>query len=89
MKLRCGLKANLPVTAAPGEPLVTTDTQEMYIGTGSGIKKISDLVVSVDEPAVEDRLKLWLNPTTSVMQVFTAGAWRPVENKSGTDFGTF
>ena len=89
MKLRCGLKSNLPVTAAPGEPLVTTDTQEMYIGTGTGIKKISDIISSETEPAVEDRLKLWLIPSTGYIQSFVGGAWVPVDNKSGTDFGTF
>jgi hypothetical protein len=90
MKLRCGLKANLPVSAAPGEPLVTTDTQEMYIGTGTGIKKVSDLIISETEPPPADRLKLWLNPTTNVTYVYVNSAWQPVENKSGsTDFGGF
>jgi hypothetical protein len=89
MKLRCGLKANLPVSAAEGEPLITTDTQEMYIGTGTGVKKLSDLIISTTEPLTSERLKLWLNPLTNVMQVFTGGIWQPVENKASTDFGGF
>lgn len=89
MKLRCGLKANLPVTAAPGEPLVTTDTQEMYIGTGAGIKKISDVVVSETTPVVADNLKLWMNPLTNIMSAYVNGAWEQVNNQCGTDFGTF
>jgi len=90
MKLRCGLKANLPVSAAPGEPLVTTDTQEMYIGTADGsLKKVSDVIVSETEPAVADRLKMWMNPVTNIMSAFVSGAWQQVNNQAGTDFGTF
>jgi hypothetical protein len=89
MKFKSGLKANLPTTALVGEPLVTTDTQEMYIGTETGLKKISDIIVSTTEPAVIDRFKLWLDPTTSVIKAFVNGVWEVVENAQGTDFGTF
>lgn len=89
MKLRCGLKGNLPTVAAAGEPLVTTDTQEMYIGTGTGIKKVSDMIVSVTEPAVGDRLKLWIDPNTSIIKAYVHGAWTQVDNNQSTDFGTF
>jgi hypothetical protein len=90
MKLRCGLKANLPLSAAPGEPLVTTDSQEMYIGTGTGIKKVSDITISETEPAIADRLKLWLKPSTNVTYIFTGGIWQEVNTKSAsTDFGEF
>jgi hypothetical protein len=73
MKLRCGLKVNLPLLAAPGEPLVTTDTQEMYIGTGTGIKKVSDISISESEPELADRLKLWFKPSTNTTYMFTNG----------------
>lgn len=89
MKLRCGLKANLPATAAAGEPLVTSDTQEIYLGTGTSIKRISDMVVSTTEPGVSDRLKLWINPTTSIVKAYIAGVWTAVNNDQVTDFGTF
>ena len=89
MKLRCGLKNNLPQVALAGEPLVTTDTQEMYVGTGTGIKKISDMVVSVTEPTIEDRLKLWIDPTTGIVKAYIQGVWEAVANEQNTDFGTF
>ena len=89
MKFRSGLKNSLPVSALAGEPLVTTDTQEMYIGTGTGIKKISDIVVSETTPGVEDSLKLWLNPVTSVMKAYINGVWEELENAQSTDYGTF
>ena len=36
IKIRRGLKANIPSTLANGEPVWTTDTKEMYVGDGSG-----------------------------------------------------
>lgn len=89
MKLRCGLKGNLPASALAGEPLVTTDTQEMYIGTGTGLKKLSDIIVSETTPSLEDTLKLWLNPVTNVIKAYVNGVWEAVENAQSTDFGTF
>ena len=35
IQIKRGLKANLPATAAAGELLVTTDTHEITIGTGT------------------------------------------------------
>lgn len=89
MKLRCGLKGNLPDVAAAGEPLVTTDSQELYIGTGTGIKRVSDVVVSVSEPPATDRHRLWVDPTTSIIKAYSNGAWNEVNNAQSTDFGTF
>lgn len=40
LQFRRGLKASLPITADVGMPLWCTDTQELYIGTGSGVVKI-------------------------------------------------
>ena len=45
IKFKKGLKADLPASASLGEPLFTTDTHELWIGTGSGITP----VVGVDE----------------------------------------
>lgn len=87
--MRRGLKASLPVSAAEGEPLVTVDTQELYIGTGSGIKKVSDIVVSETQPDTVDNLKLWLIPSSNVMHAYVNGLWEPVVNATNTDFGGF
>lgn len=38
LKFRRGLLANLPATAAQGEQLVTTDTHQVYFGTGTGVE---------------------------------------------------
>lgn len=51
IKFRRGLKTNLPSTASAGEPLFTTDTHELFIGTGDGLASIgtdSSLVERVD-----------------------------------------
>jgi hypothetical protein len=45
IKFKRGLKADLPASANAGEPLFTTDTNELFVGTGSGIVPI----VGVDE----------------------------------------
>lgn len=41
MQQRRGLKANLPATAPDGQLLITTDTGEIYVGTGSGVKSLA------------------------------------------------
>jgi hypothetical protein len=41
MKQLRGTKANLPTTAPAGQLLVTTDTNELYVGTGTGVAQIS------------------------------------------------
>lgn len=45
IKLKRGLKANLPIEAQVGEPLITTDEGKLYIGQGAGqpLRKIGDL----------------------------------------------
>jgi hypothetical protein len=89
MQLRRGLKGSLPAVAKAGEPLITTDTQELYVGTGSGVKKISDIVVATSEPAVSDRSKLWVNPLTNLTFMFVNDAWQPINSDKTTDFGSF
>ncbi len=42
IKLKRGLNANLPAGANDGEPLVTTDNHELWIGTGSSKFKVTD-----------------------------------------------
>ena len=47
LQLLRGLKANLPSEALAGQPLVTLDSTELFIGNGIGqpLLKISDIVV--------------------------------------------
>lgn len=40
MQIRRGLEANLPSTAPSGELLFTTDTDKLFIGTGTGIIQV-------------------------------------------------
>lgn len=60
LQLRRGLKANLPAIAAVGEPLIATDTRELYIGTGTGTYKIGDVVFSATAPTFEPG-KIWVD----------------------------
>ena len=45
IQFKRGLKADLPTSASAGEPLFTTDTYELFVGTGTSIVP----VVGVDE----------------------------------------
>ena len=90
MQLRRGLKSNLPESVALGEPLITIDTQELYIGTTSGVKKVSDLVISDTEPSVTNRDLLWLVPSSNEILVYKDTSWTRIKSKDGsTDFGGF
>ena len=40
IQFKRGLKQNLPSSADVGMPLWCTDTQELYIGTGTGVAKV-------------------------------------------------
>lgn len=66
LQIRRGLKSTLPAIAALGEPLVTTDTRELYIGTGTGTYKVSDVIFSATEPAVVAD-KIWINTATNAI----------------------
>jgi hypothetical protein len=64
--IKRGLKVNLPATATEGEPLFTTDTKEFFVGTGSGVKKISDVEYSTSAPT--DLTLLWVDTTNNVIK---------------------
>jgi hypothetical protein len=87
--LKRGLKANLPSSAAIGEPLVTLDTAELFIGTGTGLRKISDVVVSETEPSIEDQTKLWYNPADKTTKVYKDGSWQITTSDASRDYGEF
>lgn len=76
LQLRRGLKANLPASAAVGEPLIATDTRELYIGTGSSVYKIGDVVFSNVSPTLEAD-KIWVNTATNDIYRadITGGTW--------------
>lgn len=40
MQQKRGLKANLPASAPAGQLLITTDTNELFVGTGTGIEQV-------------------------------------------------
>lgn len=89
IKLKRGNKANLPVSAREGEALVTLDTCELFIGTGTGLRKVSDVIVSEDEPTVADRSKLWYKPSTNTTFVWKDAAWQATTSDSSMDYGAF
>lgn len=41
LQFKRGLAANLPASAAEGEPLYATDKKQMYVGTGSGLEMLA------------------------------------------------
>lgn len=67
LQLRRGLKANLPATAAIGEPLIATDTRELFIGTGTSTYKIGDVVFAAAAPVTIEPEKVWVNTTTNTI----------------------
>jgi hypothetical protein len=94
LQMRRGTKNALPATAALGEPLVATDTRELYIGTGAGRFKLSDVVFATSTPTVEKE-KIWVNTTdNSINRASDDGlSWVPVTSSSGgsvsTDFQVY
>lgn len=50
IKLKRGKETNLPSSAPIGEPLFTTDTHKLFIGTGTGITSVGA------DPALKDRI---------------------------------
>ena len=60
LQIRRGLRAALPTIAALGEPLIATDTREMFIGTGTSVYKIGDIIFDAVPPPVVPE-KVWVN----------------------------
>ncbi|MBZ5700258.1 MAG: hypothetical protein LAN84_00265 [Acidobacteriia bacterium] len=52
IEIRRGLKANLPASAALGEPLFCTDTHELFVGTGTGVVKVEADAATIQGIAV-------------------------------------
>lgn len=89
IQFKRGDKTNLPAVAAVGEPLVTLDTAELFIGTGTGVQKVSDIITSETEPGAEFSSKVWFNPASKVTSVYKDGAWHATKSSAGTDYGAF
>lgn len=66
LQIRRGLKAALPTSAALGEPLIATDTREMFIGTGTSVYKIGDIIFSATQPAVVKE-KVWIDTISNAI----------------------
>lgn len=77
LRLRRGLKANLPASANDGAPLITTDSNELYVGTGTGVAKISDVIVAATAPSDHNTNKIWIDTTDNVVKRWNTGtsAW--------------
>jgi hypothetical protein len=55
IQLKRGLKANIPASAAAGEPILTTDTHELSIGTGSAVTPVKvDWGNVLNQPSIPD-----------------------------------
>jgi Major tropism determinant N-terminal domain len=52
IKLKRGLKANLPSAASAGEPLFTTDTHELFVGTGESV-----VPIAATDPTLANRVE--------------------------------
>lgn len=89
IQLKRGVKANLPASARLGEALVTLDTAELFIGTGTGLRKVSDVIVSDTEPGAEDRVKLWYCPVTNLTYAWKVDQWYPTSSEASMDYGAF
>ncbi|RAT97930.1 hypothetical protein [Brevibacillus sp. Leaf182] len=60
IKLKRGLKANLPSAASAGEPLFTTDTHELFVGTGESV-----VPIAASDPTLANRVEeLEMNRST-------------------------
>lgn len=69
LQIKRGPSANLPAKAALGEPLIATDTRELWVGQGTGgsdgpLYKIGDIIYATSAPAFSAG-KVWINPTTN------------------------
>jgi hypothetical protein len=55
IQLKRGVKANIPASAAAGEPILTTDTHELSVGTGSAVVPVKvDWDNVLNQPSIPD-----------------------------------
>jgi hypothetical protein len=74
IKIKRGTKANLPSSANQGEPIYTTDSKELFVGSGSGIDQITyknnfaataDPTVNNDSTQGYSKGSKWYNTNTN------------------------
>jgi hypothetical protein len=73
--LKRGLKSNLPAEAAQGEPILTLDTAELFVGRGAGqsLLKVSDLHYGTVAPS--DITKLWVDTNLDLLKRYDGAVW--------------
>lgn len=87
--LKQGLLANLPATAPDNEMYFTTDTGEVFKGTGTGMSKFSDIITVaglVNLPATGLSNKLYLVLSSGTVYRWTGTVYEGVK---GSTIGTF
>ena len=88
LQIKRGLRANLPQKAALGEPLIATDTQEIFIGAGIGdadgpVYKIGDIIFADAPPTVVEG-KIWIDTVNDTIHRVETGAWVAVGGGTGS-----
>lgn len=84
IQLKRGVKANLPASADTGEPMVTTDTHEVYIGTGAGVSPIKVDYTNVLNPPAAAAVSS-VNGQTGAVSLTTDNVSEGSTNKYYTD----
>ena len=86
LQLKRGLKANLPSEALAGQPLVTLDSTELFVGNGIGqpLLKISDIVIAAVSTGI-DHSKLWVDTTAGKIKRWSGSAWVEADVKGFAD----
>jgi Major tropism determinant N-terminal domain len=75
LQIKRGLAANLPTSAPIGELFYATDTNELFIGTGTGIEQLTNLVsLNVTEAEIEGAQAAGTNLTTTPINPVLIGA---------------
>lgn len=88
LQIKRGLRANLPQKAALGEPLIATDTREMYIGAGLGdsdgsVYKIGDIIFADTPPPIAEG-KVWIDTVNDTIHRVAAGVWQAIGGAAGS-----
>ncbi len=63
MQQRRGSREFMPATALSGQLLYCLDTQELFSGTGAGVAKIRDVIVSENAPLHKVDGQIWFDKT--------------------------
>jgi len=77
LQLRRGQRSNLPANGLlTGEPLLTTDTHELFVGDAAGNPvRIVDVIVSTIAPVTPVQNQLWLDITNDQLKKWSGSSW--------------